>query len=140
MPYHTIYTPYSTLRPTQVEKLLEEVDASAAAATVESPEALDARVRLYERVASEVSRLNFHAAKGAQLPFVLQLGPRIRAATAKLQVRVGYGWRLNKASSRIRPYPDPWDWGGARSSRVEARVLMQVPLGWLSLEFNRATS
>ena len=69
----------------QVEKLLEEVDATAAAGG-ESAEALGARVRLYERVASEVSRLNYHAAKGAQLPFVQQLRPRIQAATEKLQV------------------------------------------------------
>jgi hypothetical protein len=72
----------------QVEKLLEEVDASTApGGTSSSPEALDSRIRLYERVASEVSRLNFHAAKGASLPFVLQLAPRIQAATAKLKAR-----------------------------------------------------
>jgi len=138
-----------------VEKLLEEVDASAgssvAGAPPSSPEALDSRVRLYERVASEVSitlvscvvsskriiiykkeisvesshcllfvmfisqylgntnkeilhersqaieskpqylfkvsRLNFHAAKGASLPLVQQLAPRIQAATSKLKVR-----------------------------------------------------
>jgi len=73
----------------QVEKLLEEVDASAGSTSgaPPSPEALDSRVRLYERVASEVSRLNFHAAKGASLPLVQQLAPRIQAAAAKLKVR-----------------------------------------------------
>ena len=71
-----------------MEKLLEEVDASTVATgTSSSPEALDSRIRLYERVASEVSRLNFHAAKGASLPFVQQLAPRIQAATAKLKAR-----------------------------------------------------
>ena len=91
---HSICKRESSWPPTlglsaQVEKLLEEVDASAdsvSGAAPPSPEALDSRVRLYERVASEVSRLNFHAAKGAPLPLVQQLTPRIQAATAKLKV------------------------------------------------------
>ena len=93
----------------QVEKLLEEVDASNAAGggTVSSPEALDSRVRLYERVASEVSRLNFHAAKGASLPFVQQLAPRIQTATTKLKVR-----------GRLCSTQETWPVMGSRIARM----------------------
>jgi hypothetical protein len=51
----------------QVEKLLAEVDAAEAEAM--SPRAgpasaLDARTRMFERLASEISRLNFYIARG----------------------------------------------------------------------------
>ena len=45
---------------------------------------LDACTRLYERVASEVSRLKYFLAKGQQLPSLQQLQPRADAAVNRL--------------------------------------------------------
>lgn len=62
------------------------VGASSAAASL-APEELEARCRLLDRVASEVSRLQFYSAKGDELEFMRQLRPRIKAAAEALQVR-----------------------------------------------------
>ncbi len=74
------------LPASQVEKLLDEVEAASPNAGSGSGADLDARVRLYERVASKVSRLQFYAARGSGLPFVVMLQPRMDAATAALEV------------------------------------------------------
>lgn len=60
----------------QVEKLLAEVGAAEAEAR--SPRAgpsagLDARSRMFERLASEISRLSFHVARGKVAPPVARL-------------------------------------------------------------------
>ena len=70
----------------QVEKLLAEVNALEAQQTDSSltSEELDTRTRLYERVASEVSRLRYFLAKGQQLPSLQQLQPRADAAVNRL--------------------------------------------------------
>ena len=47
-------------------------------------EVLDNCTRLYERVASEVSRLKYYLAKGQQLPCLQQMQPRADIAVAKL--------------------------------------------------------
>ncbi|PSC75738.1 conserved oligomeric Golgi complex subunit 2 [Micractinium conductrix] len=60
------------------------VGASSAAASL-APEELEARCRLLDRVASEVSRLQFYSAKGDELEFMRQLRPRIKAAAEALQ-------------------------------------------------------
>jgi len=57
----------------KVEKLLVEVEAGASPLTGAD---LDSRARLLERVASEVSRLNFYCNKGKDLPFIQQMQPR----------------------------------------------------------------
>ena len=70
----------------QVEKLLTEVDTLEAQHNGErlTPEALDSRTRLYERVASEVSRLKYFLAKGQHLPSLQQLQPRADSAVKRL--------------------------------------------------------
>lgn len=70
----------------KVEKLLAEVDALIAQQGHENltRDALDSRTRLYERVASEVSRLKYFLAKGDQLPILQQLQPRADSAVARL--------------------------------------------------------
>lgn len=72
----------------QVEKLLAEVDALETQQRNDSltSEALDNRTRLYERVASEVSRLKYFLAKGHQLPSLQQLQPRADSAVERLSV------------------------------------------------------
>ena len=72
----------------QVEKLLAEVDALDTQQGNDNltPEALDNRTRLYERVASEVSRLKYFLAKGHQLPSLQQLQPRADSAVERLSV------------------------------------------------------
>ncbi|KAK9806115.1 hypothetical protein WJX72_002159 [[Myrmecia] bisecta] len=69
----------------KVEKLLAEVE-SLDASSLESSlgEELDGHSRMFDRVASEVSRLNFYVARGKDLPFIQALEPRISAATQKL--------------------------------------------------------
>ena len=49
----------------QVENLLAEIEAAEEEESAMSGEPLDSRCRMLERLASEVSRLNFYAAKGA---------------------------------------------------------------------------
>lgn len=56
----------------QVEKLLE---AEAESVDEEGPEALSARCRQLERIAGEVSRLKFFAARGQVLPHPLIPAP-----------------------------------------------------------------
>lgn len=70
----------------QVEKLLAEVDALEAQQVDDNltAEALDSRTRLYERVASEVSRLKYFLAKGQHLPSLQQLQPRADSAVNRL--------------------------------------------------------
>lgn len=70
----------------QVEKLLAEVDALEAQQvdTNLTPEALDSRTQLYERVAIEVSRLKYFLAKGQYLPSLQQLQPRADSAVTRL--------------------------------------------------------
>ncbi|KAL4443325.1 hypothetical protein ABPG75_011062 [Micractinium tetrahymenae] len=58
---------------------------AAAGVAALSPEELEAHCRLLDRVASEVSRLQFYAAKGGELEFMRQLQPRIDAAAEALQ-------------------------------------------------------
>lgn len=80
----------------KVDKLLGEVRAGAGAMpegadgssgpSAPPPEELEARCRLLDRVASEVSRLQFYAARGGELEFMRQLQPRIDGAAAALQV------------------------------------------------------
>ena len=72
----------------QVEKLLAEVDALERQQVGDSltPEALDTRTRLYERVASEVSRLKYFLAKGQRLPSLQQLQPRADSAIRRLSL------------------------------------------------------
>lgn len=69
-----------------MEKLLAEVDALEAQQADDSltSEALDSRTRLYERVASEVSRLKYFLAKGQHLPSLQQLQPRADSAVNRL--------------------------------------------------------
>lgn len=52
----------------QVESLLAEVEALDEKEAGNENEALDGRCRMLERLASEVSRLSFYAAKGQVLP------------------------------------------------------------------------
>lgn len=70
----------------QVEKLLAEVDALNTQQGNDNltAEALESRTRLYERVASEVSRLKYFLTKGHQLPSLQQLQPRADSAVEKL--------------------------------------------------------
>ncbi|KAA6427855.1 MAG: conserved oligomeric Golgi complex subunit 2-like [Trebouxia sp. A1-2] len=70
----------------KVEKLLAEVDALIAQQGHDNltRDALDSRTRLYERVASEVSRLKYYLAKGDQLPILQQLQPRADSAVERL--------------------------------------------------------
>ena len=69
----------------QVEKLLAEVDALEAQQVDDLiAEALNSRTRLYERVASEVSRLKYFLAKGQHLPSLQQLQPRADSAVNRL--------------------------------------------------------
>ncbi|DBB11835.1 TPA: hypothetical protein ACH3X3_005984 [Trebouxia sp. C0006] len=70
----------------KVEKLLAEVDALIAQQGHDNltRDALDSRTRLYERVASEVSRLKYFLAKGDQLPILQQLQPRADSAVKRL--------------------------------------------------------
>jgi len=70
----------------QVEKLLAEVNALDTQQGDDSltPQALDNRTRLYERVASEVSRLKYFLAKGHQFPSLQQLQPRAESAVERL--------------------------------------------------------
>lgn len=70
----------------KVEKLLAEVNALEAQQgdSQLASEELDARTRLYERVASEVSRLKYFLAKGQELPSLQQLRPRADAAVTRL--------------------------------------------------------
>lgn len=72
----------------KVEKLLAEVDALERQQVGDSltPEALDTRTRLYERVASEVSRLKYFLAKGQRLPSLQQLQPRADSAIRRLSL------------------------------------------------------
>lgn len=78
----------------KVDKLLGEVRGSAGGGAAPAgagvaalpPEDLEAHCRLLDRVASEVSRLQFYAAKGGELEFMRQLQPRIDGAAAALQV------------------------------------------------------
>ena len=69
-----------------MEKLLAEVDALIAQQGHDNltQDALDSRTRLYERVASEVSRLKYFLAKGDQLPILQQLQPRADSAVKRL--------------------------------------------------------
>ncbi|PRW51049.1 conserved oligomeric Golgi complex subunit 2 [Chlorella sorokiniana] len=70
----------------KVDKLLGEVRAAGGAASEGvSPEELEARCRLLDRVASEVSRLQFYAARGQELEFMRALQPRIDGAAEQLQ-------------------------------------------------------
>lgn len=78
----------------KVDKLLGEVAASAGGSAAPTgapgvaalpPEELEAHCRLLDRVASEVSRLQFYAVKGGELEFMRQLQPRIDGAAATLQ-------------------------------------------------------
>ncbi|KAL4420915.1 hypothetical protein ABPG77_001256 [Micractinium sp. CCAP 211/92] len=77
----------------KVDKLLGEVRGSAGGGAAPAgagvaalpPEDLEAHCRLLDRVASEVSRLQFYAAKGGELEFMRQLQPRIDGAAAALQ-------------------------------------------------------
>lgn len=94
----------------KVDKLLGEVGASAGGSAAPTgaagvaalpPEELEAHCRLLDRVASEVSRLQFYAAKGGELEFMRQLQPRIDGAAATLQVRVMDGcFKLCEARRR----------------------------------------
>ena len=69
----------------QVEKLLAEVDSlSTIDNTDVSPEVLDSQTRLYERVATEVSRLKYYLVKGENLPSLQQLQPRADSAVEQL--------------------------------------------------------
>jgi len=52
----------------KVDKLLGEVRAAGGASEAASPEELESRCRLLDRVASEVSRLQFYAARGQVHP------------------------------------------------------------------------
>ncbi len=65
----------------QVEELLLELEAAGSS--------LGPRATTLERAAGEASRLNFFALKGADLPFVQRLLPRIADAKTRLQVRAG---------------------------------------------------
>ena len=69
-----------------MEKLLAEVDALEAQQVDHDliAETLDSRTRLYERVASEVSRLKYFLAKGQHLPSLQQLQPRAGSAVNRL--------------------------------------------------------
>ena len=78
----------------KVEKLLEEVDAAGAAperenANPQNASAAADHAALLERVASEVNRLQFCAQRGARLPFVQGLRPRIEAADMRLGQLLG---------------------------------------------------
>ena len=57
--------------------------------TAFTPEELDARTRLYERVASKVSRLKYFLARGQQLPSLQQLQPRADSAVKRLSDLLG---------------------------------------------------
>ncbi len=85
--YTQVGHPNHTFIPVlQVEKLLAEVDALIAQQGHENltRDALDSRTRLYERVASEVSRLKYFLANGDQLPILQQLQPRADSAVKRL--------------------------------------------------------
>ncbi|KAL4854271.1 Conserved oligomeric Golgi complex subunit 2 [Chlorella vulgaris] len=69
----------------KVDKLLGEVKAAGEVSSGCAPEDLEAHCRLLDRVASEVSRLQFYAARGQELELMRQLQPRIDRATAQLQ-------------------------------------------------------
>ncbi|EFN56656.1 hypothetical protein CHLNCDRAFT_57543 [Chlorella variabilis] len=69
----------------KVDKLLGEVRAAGEVGGG-SPEELEAHCRLLDRVASEVSRLQFFAARGQELEFMRQLQPRIDGAAEQLQL------------------------------------------------------
>ncbi len=77
---------HTSIPALQVEKLLAEVDALIAQQGHDNltRDALDSRTRLYERVASEVSRLKYFLAKGDQLPILQQLQPRADSAVKRL--------------------------------------------------------
>eukprot|EP00884_Botryococcus_braunii_P005660 jgi/Botrbrau1/15095/Bobra.0255s0008.1 len=80
----------------KVEKLLAEVGVAEAEAR--SPRAgpsagLDARSRMFERLASEISRLSFQVARGKDLLFIQQLQGRMEEAAAQLQVMLAGGLR-----------------------------------------------
>ena len=70
----------------QVEKLLTEVDTLGTFADTDTvpAETLDSRTRLYERVATEVSRLKYYLVKGEGLPNLQQLQPRADSAVEQL--------------------------------------------------------
>ena len=56
--------PHSTSGCMQVESLLVEIETAEEGETGMGDEALDARCRMLERLASEVSRLGYYATKG----------------------------------------------------------------------------
>ena len=70
----------------QVEKLLTEVETLGTFADTDTipAETLDSRTRLYERVATEVSRLKYYLVKGEGLPNLQQLQPRADSAVEQL--------------------------------------------------------
>lgn len=69
-----------------MEKLLTEVDSLQPLDTADdvTPEVLNSRTRLYERVATEVSRLKYYLVKGEKLPNLQQLQPRADSAVEQL--------------------------------------------------------
>jgi conserved oligomeric Golgi complex subunit 2 len=69
----------------KIEKLSEEVPLEVATPAGDADhEALEARCRLLDRLASEVSRINYYAQKGADLAAVRALEPRRERAVAML--------------------------------------------------------
>ncbi|CAL5225975.1 g8777 [Coccomyxa viridis] len=80
----------------QVENLLAEISAMEDRGTKGRPESaggspLEARVRIFERLATEVARLKFYAARGKEVQFVQQLEPRMKAGVGKLQELLSKG-------------------------------------------------
>mmetsp|Transcript_36950 Transcript_36950/g.104270 ORF Transcript_36950/g.104270 Transcript_36950/m.104270 type:complete len:768 (-) Transcript_36950:202-2505(-) len=70
----------------KVEKLLVEVEQTHGNLHKEAD--LDARTRLLERVASEVSRLTFYCNKGEGLPFIAEMEPRVATYRAHLNTHL----------------------------------------------------
>ncbi|KAK9821420.1 hypothetical protein WJX81_002272 [Elliptochloris bilobata] len=105
----------------KVEKLAAEVDALGNPADDGGDSgALDARARMAERLAGEVARLNFHAARGQGLPFVEALEGRRRTAAGRLAALLGAGLaaalRRRNASARqhcLQAYAAVGDAAGA---------------------------
>ncbi|BDA46634.1 Conserved oligomeric Golgi complex subunit 2 [Coccomyxa sp. Obi] len=120
----------------KVEKLLAEIQVmeghSSGKASAMKQGRLDARVRMFERLASEVARLNFYAVRGKELQFVEQLEPRMGAAAQKLQALLSEGLaealREGNASARAHCLQAFSAVGDAVSAEQIVREVAVAPL------------
>ncbi|CAL8471248.1 g10790 [Coccomyxa elongata] len=120
----------------KVEKLLAEIQAmegqASGKASALKQGSLDARVRMFERLASEVARLNFYAVRGKELQFVEQLEPRMDAAAQKLQALLSEGLaealREGNASARAHCLQAFSAVGDATSAEQIVREVVVSPL------------